>query len=393
VYSSWRHADTLQELGNALASAHPKIQKMCEEESDDHEAVAKLLEINDSIHRTLNRYRLTKRGEYEAAQQIPKGTLGTSGAGVGTGPGNELSLIDLGGFDEPAPVASNAQADPLGDIMDSGPSQSAASAAPAQGGGLEDDLLGLSLDAPPIRLGGAPTARKCIQLIGGFPILTIIASVFPSGMNPGSGTHTPTPSNTYAQPPKPNYNALSSLGMGMQGQASSTSGARTSLGGTQAKHDPFAALSGLSGPASRTASPMPFQQAPHPPAQASSAAPQASLLGGGDDDWAFSSSVGGHELVVTNSNIKVIFSVTRPGSPANVLQINSSVSNNTPQPVSDFTFLLAVTKVKFTRTLREAMLTSDHRVLRSSWNLNLDEALHQIRLAVSHRIYSYTAWK
>ena len=133
---------------------------MCEEESDDHEAVAKLLEINDSIHRTLNRYRLTKKGEYEAAQQIPKGTLGTSGAGVATGPGNELSLIDLGGPEEMQPEVAPARSDPLGDFNAPGLSQSAAPAA-AQGGGLEDDLLGLSLDAQPaIRLGGEPTARK-----------------------------------------------------------------------------------------------------------------------------------------------------------------------------------------------------------------------------------------
>lgn len=152
-----------QELGNALASAHPKIQRMCEEESEDHEAVAKLLEINDSIHRTLNRYRLTKKGDYEAAQNIPKGTLGTSGAGVGTGPGNELSLIDLGGFDEPEPAAQPAQsaANPLGDFDSPLPTTAATATRPPTGG-LEDDLLGLSLDsaAPSIRLGGGPTARK-----------------------------------------------------------------------------------------------------------------------------------------------------------------------------------------------------------------------------------------
>jgi len=150
-----------QELGNALASAHPKIQRMCEEESEDHEAVAKLLEINDSIHRTLNRYRLTKKGDYEAAQNIPKGTLGTSGAGVGTGPGNELSLIDLGGFDEPAPAAQSA-ANTLGDFDSPLPVSAPIASGGAPGGGLEDDLLGLSLDsAPPsIRLGGGPTARQ-----------------------------------------------------------------------------------------------------------------------------------------------------------------------------------------------------------------------------------------
>ena len=61
------NADSYEDLANALASAHPKIQKMCEEESDDHEAVAKLLEINDSIHRTLQRYKLMKAGDMNGA--------------------------------------------------------------------------------------------------------------------------------------------------------------------------------------------------------------------------------------------------------------------------------------------------------------------------------------
>jgi ADP-ribosylation factor-binding protein GGA len=106
-------------------SAHPKIQKMCEEESDDHEAVAKLLEINDSINRTIERYRLVKKGDVEGAAKIPKGTLGVSGAGVTKGPNNELSLIDLGDEDDHA--ASQAPA-------------------PQRGSTLADDLLGLSLD-------------------------------------------------------------------------------------------------------------------------------------------------------------------------------------------------------------------------------------------------------
>ena len=72
---------------------------MCEEESDDAEAVNKLLVINDSIHRTLERYRLVKAGDAEGASRIPRGTLGTSGAGVRKGPDNELSLIDFGPAD------------------------------------------------------------------------------------------------------------------------------------------------------------------------------------------------------------------------------------------------------------------------------------------------------
>ena|ERR1700742_3600684 len=131
----------LKELANALISAHPKIQKMCEEESDDHEAVAKLLEINDSIHRTIERYKLIKKGDVEGAAKIPKGTLGTSGAGVSKGPNNELSLIDLGGPDDAEQSAP----------MD----MTASSSSKGKSSSLEDDLLGLSLDGTST---GAPGA-------------------------------------------------------------------------------------------------------------------------------------------------------------------------------------------------------------------------------------------
>jgi ADP-ribosylation factor-binding protein GGA len=113
-------------------SAHPKIQKMCEEESDDHEAVAKLFEINDSINRTIERYRLVRNGDLEAAAKIPKGTLGTSGAGVSRGANNELSLIDLGGPDDESMTPEPS-------------SNSAPEALKSSGNALADDLLGLSM--------------------------------------------------------------------------------------------------------------------------------------------------------------------------------------------------------------------------------------------------------
>jgi hypothetical protein len=123
-------------------SAHPKIQRMCEEESDDHEAVAKLFEINDSINRTVERYKLIKKGDLEGAAKIPKGTLGTSGAGVVKGANNELSLIDLGGPEdlEPAaiPASSNAPAHQA-----------------SKGNALQDDLLGLSIGGDSYGQGGA----------------------------------------------------------------------------------------------------------------------------------------------------------------------------------------------------------------------------------------------
>ena len=135
-------------MSNALASAQPKIQKMCEEESEDTEAVAKLFEINDSIHRTLERYRLVKSGDVEGASRIPKGTLGVSGAGVRHGAGNELSLIDFGTEDQVSEQASIGQ-----------PAES-------NGNRLENDLLGLSMQdgtmgsGPSISLGG-PSISSC----------------------------------------------------------------------------------------------------------------------------------------------------------------------------------------------------------------------------------------
>ena len=107
---------------------------MCEEESDDQEAVAKLFEINDSIHRTIERYQLIKRGDLDAASRIPAGTLGTS-TGVTKTKDNELSLIDLGG--DPEPSTSSAS-------QSNGQTK----------GSIEDDLLGLSMQDQPYGQGG-----------------------------------------------------------------------------------------------------------------------------------------------------------------------------------------------------------------------------------------------
>ena len=123
-----KDGDVFQELASALQSAQPKIQKMCEEESDDHEAVAKLLEINDSIHRTVERYKLMKKGDLEAAAKVARGEhVPQSSAGdAGTSSANELSLIDFDADAEANGTSSASQSNP-------------------QAGGLENDLLGLSI--------------------------------------------------------------------------------------------------------------------------------------------------------------------------------------------------------------------------------------------------------
>jgi ADP-ribosylation factor-binding protein GGA len=123
-----KDGDVFSELASALQSAQPKIQKMCEEESDDHEAVAKLFEINDSIHRTVERYKLMKKGDMEGAAKVASGAPppSQSAAAGASSAANELSLID---FDADAPSSNGNGA---------GPSTS-------QTGGLENDLLGLDL--------------------------------------------------------------------------------------------------------------------------------------------------------------------------------------------------------------------------------------------------------
>ena len=110
---------------------------MCEEESDDSAAVAKLLEINDSIHRTVERYKLIRKGDLDAALKIPQGTLGTS-TGVSKTSENELSLIDLDG--DPSPSSTPAS----GQDASNQPRQES----------LEDDLLGLSIQGHTYGQGG-----------------------------------------------------------------------------------------------------------------------------------------------------------------------------------------------------------------------------------------------
>lgn len=320
---------------------------MCEEESEDTEAVAKLFEINDSINRTIERYKLFRQGDIEAANKIPQGTLGTSGAGVSKGPNNELNLID---FDsDPAPAASN--------------SASGISEQPAQkGNALEDDLLGLSLggsnygQSGSISLGGSNGSGEHIETstqmyaksrtvlgLSGMAVpqsptplqqqstTQSIVDLFGSTSNSGSSQQIPSPlPSTRSQPlPQP---------------------ARTP--------DPFAALNSQT---PRQGSPMNFQQSVKPPIGASGT---VDLLGGAiptptsslvqstsaaandDDEWTFASAVPdtSKEIAVNNTLINVVFKVSRESD--TVLLIQNHVSNNTPQTISNLTFQVAASKVR-----------------------------------------------
>ncbi|KAL1642788.1 ARF-binding protein [Diplodia intermedia] len=331
-----KEGDVFEELANALASAHPKIQKMCEEESDDHEAVAKLLEINDSIHRTLERYKLIKKGDVEGAAKIPKGTLGVSGAGVKKGPDNELSLIDFGGPDDTA--APSGQ-----------PGASSSAAAP-KGNALEDDLLGLNLGGNDSFQGGGislgatngaafqpqPTSQATVQnLLGGGP-------------PPSQPT-----------PPQPKYNAFAGLG-GSSLAPQPTPPQQASMFSPppqqppQKSADPFAALA-----TPRTASPFQFQQSVRPAASPTSAlfdlggtstpppaaaAPAPAPAAADDDEWNFSSALPDQPSTQTviNTSIRTDFTVSRQSD--DTIHIQAAISNNTPAPISELTMQLAVTR-------------------------------------------------
>ncbi|KAK0305629.1 ARF-binding protein [Friedmanniomyces endolithicus] len=366
-----KEGDVFEELANALASAHPKIQKMCEEESEDTEAVAKLLEINDSIHRTIERYRLVKKGDVEGANAIPKGTLGVSGAGVKKGPDNELSLIDFGGADD---LAGSSEPSATGDLM----SGAQTAAAPkAKGNALEDDLLGLSMSDGSmgqeggISLGGSTNGSASMAQFAQPPQQQHASnSIFAST----SALPHPQP-QSQQQNPKSTFDLLNSLSAANPRTSSKPAAPIQSAAqqyrqqqAQRSSADPFATLAANP---HRQPSPFQFQQAtrPTPPPQATrqqqqptpssgpvdllggisephsngGAPPQASPVGG-DDEWEFSSSLPDQptDLTVTNSKIKTVFTVHR--EPNDEIAISSRISNNTAQTISDLTFQFAVTK-------------------------------------------------
>lgn len=336
-----KEGDVFEELANALASAQPKIQKMCEEESDDHEAVAKLFEINDSIHRTIERYKLIKKGDIEGASKIPKGTLGTSGAGVSKGPDNELSLIDFGG---PEDSETPGQSNPPEALQDA-----------PKGNALEDDLLGLSL-------GGETYGQT-----GGISLGMSNGANFPS---PSSGMSSPPPQNPQSTVPKPNYDPFGPISSSQPPLQQSVAPPSSFFPQTQPQQTqqplrssvhPFAALSS---PAPRQASPFQFQQsvkpaAPPPSSSALLSLGSSSNLGqssthsrpisntaasNDDDEWTFASAVPdqSRDITVSNTSVNVTFNVSRESD--DVILIKSRISNNTSQPVTDLTFQVAVSK-------------------------------------------------
>ncbi|KAM0245435.1 hypothetical protein ACHAP5_005391 [Fusarium lateritium] len=309
--------DVFSELAAALQSAQPKIQKMCEEESDDHEAVAKLLEINDSIHRTAERYKLMKKGDMEGAAKIAAGapppSASSGAAASSSSAANELSLID---FDTDA-SSNGAQS-----------SNANASAPAVSAGGLENDLLGLDIGGDSGSFGSGGGIALGFGANQNIPGPALLSSMTQD--NSARGTvSTPTP-------------------------------------------PPFSQFASFSQPVSQSTTPQPpFQQQPAPPSQpasdpfailgagslnpqrASPAPPQPkpAAASNDDDEWSFSSALPPepskpkeHQALVSSTNVKIEMQARRAPGNENAINIVFAFSNNIPQPISELHFQLAVTK-------------------------------------------------
>ncbi|KAF4337549.1 ADP-ribosylation factor-binding [Fusarium beomiforme] len=305
--------DVFSELAAALQSAQPKIQKMCEEESDDHEAVAKLLEINDSIHRTAERYKLMKKGDMEGAAKVAAGgpPLSASGAGASSSSAaNELSLID---FDT--------------DVSSNGAQSNNTTAPSTSAGGLENDLLGLDIGGESSSFeqgGGIALGFGANQNIPGPALLSSMTQ--DNSARGQVSTPTPPPFSHFASFSQPVSQPTTPQPHIQQQPALSS----------QPASDPFALL-GAGNLGSQRASPAPQ--------------PQPADTANEDDEWNFSSALPPepstpkeHQAVVSNTNVKIEMLARRAPGNENAINIVFAFSNNVTQPISELHFQLAVTK-------------------------------------------------
>lgn len=316
---SMKDGDVFSELAAALQSAQPKIQKMCEEESEDTEAVARLFEINDSIHRTVERWKLLKKGDVEGASKIAAGApiqSPSKTAGKSTSAANELSLIDFDG----EPQSTN------------GASSSAQGSA-----GLENDLLGLSMDGGGSfgQGGGISLGFGSNQNIPGPSLLSSLSQNSTAGGMASTATP-PQSSSPFAsfastsQAPTPQPSGLGSAFAQPPPQKSSTP-----------SNDVFAALSAAQFSASKPSTPKPVAPAP-------------AAASNDDDEWSFSSALPAepaapkapkeHTIIVKDGPLRIDMKAVRPPQAQQAIGLAFAFSNTTPAPVDDIHFQLAVTK-------------------------------------------------
>ncbi|KAI0150783.1 ADP-ribosylation factor-binding protein GGA2 [Xylariaceae sp. FL1272] len=312
--------DVFEELAASLQSAQPKIQKMCEEESDDHEAVAKLFEINDSIHRTVERWKLVKKGDAEGAAKLAQGApLPTPSTGSAKGKAqasaaNELSLID---FD--------------GDASANGTTQQAGTS--SQTGEVENDLLGLSLGNDTFGQGGGIS-------LGFGANSNIPGPALLSSMTENSTAKGPSPTPT----PPPFSSSFSAFASKPSASQSNT------------PQPPLGQYSAFNQPPSQTSDP--FAALASPQFSSKSATPQppapAPAAANDDDEWSFSSALPAeaetpslpqqHKATISKGSLQIVMDARRAPLAPKALSLAFAFTNTTPQPIDQVHFQLAVTK-------------------------------------------------
>ncbi|KAF8541959.1 VHS domain-containing protein [Trichophaea hybrida] len=280
--------DTFEELASALITAQPKIQKMVEEESDDADAVVKLLELNDAINTIIEKYTLTRKGDINGARALPTVAPYTPSSNATKSAAVEDSLIDLGG-DIEGPVNG-----------------SSSSPGPSNASLLQDDLLGLSIDDPSASIGqggGIALGFGANTNIPGPPLLSSTLQANTARQQPPSQSPSPQPQAAVVD-----YSAM------------------------------FGSLSGSRLP-QQSGSAIPSLDQPHTTPQTNN----------DEDEWAFTSalppgsSVKQNEMLVVDSNLRVVVEVNRP-VPDGPILLKATFSNNASHVIQDLTFQMAVTK-------------------------------------------------
>lgn len=232
--------DIYQELADSIRNAQPKLQKMCEEESEDQDAVQKLFELNDSINSIVAKYEHLKRGDFAGAQRLPTSIPSaptTDSVTSGVAPttqskfAQDLNLLD---FDPEEPAKAVDTSAPAAQILGT-PAQAAAKTSDM------DDLLGLSFGgmdsfgtSGSISLGQAPatTAKSTSNYSNPMDAF--------AGLNLGS-SQAPTPTSQASKPPVPvSVHSSSSLNVNLTIQSdhnSSTAPLRTLITFTNASSE------------------------------------------------------------------------------------------------------------------------------------------------------------
>ncbi|KAF8475680.1 VHS domain-containing protein [Kalaharituber pfeilii] len=313
--------DAYSDLASSLKTAQPKIQKMVEEESDDTKAVEKLLELNDIINSTLDRYNLVKRGDLAAAAALPvHPSISPSPQAPSIPPRKqqEVSLID---FDD----ANRAETATTPSSSDTKP---------------EDDLLGLSFGDSGSNSdvfgagGGIALGFGANTSIPGPPLLSSTIQANTAGKQQITPSPSPVPTSSLLS--RSTYNASQT--------ASTPSSSNQS--------DPFALL-GSRTPVS-SSSLQQLQQTHKSTSQYQPQPPQKQNGSSDLDDWAdFSSALpaadapvlAANEVLLMSSNIQIIVEASRlQGVLDAPIVLRARFSNVGGEKIDELTFQMAVPK-------------------------------------------------